>query len=173
MGSTAYRKGAEPFGSAPHVLLSCTWLVGFILGLVIMYCFRSSLSEVLPLLRLFHSKVSLKLMLTLLPFLLSVLTVSLSGPSWLYLICAIKAVCFSAHCLMLYLCYGQAGWLACWLFMFSDICSLPFLFLYWSQHISGTACSLRKHFAFSLIVALLAIVDYGIVTPYAVKFLII
>lgn len=173
MGGAFKIKGSHLFGSAPARLLSCAWIAGFLLGLAVSYFFRNSISYLFTLSHALYSNAPLKLMLSILPFLLSVLTVSFSRPKWMFLICGMKAACFAVCCLLLYLCYGQAGWLACLLFLFSDICSLPILFLYWLQHISDTTCSLRKHFVFFLAMALIAFVDYGIVTPYAVKFLII
>lgn len=154
--------------------LSCVWLAGLLLGLAASIYFSNAFGSWLPVLYQIYRSAPLKLLLTFLPFLLSAFAVCLSRPGWLFLICGIKAVCFVVCSFVLCLCYGQAGWLARWLFMFSDACTLPLLFLYWMQNLAGNCVfSWQRHVIFLFTIMLFTIIDHRIVTPYAVKFVII
>lgn len=154
--------------------LSWIWLAGLLLGSVATFFFRIFISSLLPALMRIYCSVPIKLLFTLLPFLLSAFVVYSSHFGWVFLICGAKAVCFAICSSVLCLHYGQAGWLARWLLMFSDVCTLPLLFLYWTQSVTGgETFTWRKHVIFMLAIMLFTIVDYRIVTPYAVKFVII
>lgn len=156
---------------SPSALLSWVWLVGLLIGLMGSFVGRDNFATVFSGFNPVTVSAPRKLFITLLPFLLSVLTVSFIHRSWLYLICGAKAVCFAICCFLLCLCYGQAGWLACFLFMFFDVCSLPCLFFYWMRQLCTQDGTGRfQHIIFFLIIAVLAIIDYRIVTPYAAKF---
>lgn len=154
--------------------LSCIWLTGLLLGSAATIFFRFFVNPLLPVLMRIYCSVPIKLLFIFLPFLLSALAVYLSRPGWVFLLCGVKAVCFAIGSCILCLHYGQAGWLARWLLMFSDVCTLPLLFLYWMQSVTGgETFTWRKHVIFMLAIMTFTIVDYRIVTPYAVKFIII
>ena len=54
-----------------------------------------------------------------------------------YLICLCKAFLFSfAHCWVMYS-FSGSGWLLRWIFLFSQIASLPVLCFYWLRLLSG------------------------------------
>lgn len=155
-------------------LCALAWMTGLLFGLVFAICCRerlgSMVSMVYPLLFDGYSR----LLFTILPFLLSAYAVSYLGTWFLFLVCSIKATMFSVGCFLQCLCYGQAGWLACWLFMFCDICSLP-LFLYSCIGNFGKDRHMHhyEHIIICVILVALFVIDYRIVMPYAKQFEII
>lgn len=171
MSSVMYKSEPKRPSLATSTLLSYIWLTGLLFGTAVSFFIRDYLTAFLSIFSPTFFSVPGKFLIALLPFLLSAFAVSFSHHVWLFWICGIKAVCFSICCFLFCLCYGQAGWLARWMFMFSDVCSLPFLFFYWLRHLGTHGDrSFYKHIIFWLPVVALVIIDYRIVTPYAVKF---
>ena len=160
-----------PTSHIQEMLFSGAWLSGFAIGFLGGFlgrdCLISLLCEITPAKDSFIQKTTI----VLFPFLLSALAVYLNCPKWLFLICGTKAAHFSFRCFLLYLCYGQACWLSCCLFMFTEICSLPCLFFYCIRHISlrRDRC-LYTHVLILILVAVFAILDYRVVSPYAARF---
>jgi hypothetical protein len=155
----------------PSTLLSWIWLFGLLLGFAVAFVSRDNitplLSKVVPVI----VSVPVKLLILSLPFLLSAFAVSIDRYGWLLLICGVKAFCFSFSCFLICLCYGQAGWLACGLFLFGELSSLPCLFFYWLRHLSikgGDPMHIRV--IIFILVAVFVIIDYRILSPYAEKF---
>ena len=171
MSGVINKHGQRRGPADPAALLSCIWLLGIFLGLALA---SFSTDYVAPLLvKIVPSIIytPIKLLIAILPFLLSVYAVSYTHRNWLFLICGLKASWFSFCCFLLCMCYGQAGWLACELFMFFEIFTLPCLFFYWVRHLSiQEGFPVHMHIVFFVLVAVIAIVDYRIMTPYAAKF---
>ena len=169
MNETLYKSNSWRLFTFPVIALSCTWLFGISVGLVAVFFFKDIVQALFGAFPVFTSTAH-KFFLTVLPFLFSVLTVHFFGPRCLLLICGFKAVCFSMCCCMLCLYYGQASWMAGVLFLFSDICSLPFLFLYWLRRVSVQ--QLPGFLKYLLLFCAILVIDYRIVTPYAMQFVI-
>lgn len=66
-----------------------------------------------------------------LPFLFSAFAVSLRRPWLLWLVVYGKALCFAYVALGILAAYGRGGWLALPLLMFSDVFTIPVLWVYW------------------------------------------
>lgn len=153
------------------LLLSYFWLIGLFFGTAISFVGREYLIRLMPVLQPVLRSGHLRIALVLVPFLLSAFAVCFSRPVWLLWICGLKAFSFIICCLILCLRYGQATWLARWLYMFSDVCSLPLL-LFFGQY-SFNAKRERLPYAcivLFLALVLLIIVDYRIVTPFSSRF---
>ena len=166
----AIRKRDRPFLSS-STLLVYIWLLGIISGTVIALLCRAGLSLLLVAIYPVIFSLPCKLILSFLPFLLSAFAVYFSRPAWLFLICGTKAALFSFRCAILCLYYGQAGWLARWIFLFSEVCSLPLLLFYCLRSFGpNRGWRWFEHIIFFLVLVVLILIDYRIVTPYAGKF---
>ena len=147
-------------------LLMIIWLSGLLFGLVLAEIGDALFRRLTQ--TLFATPQ--KYMLSILPFLFSAVAVFFSRPRWLYCICGVKAVLFAVSCFLLCDFFGHAGWLAYCLFMFADVCSLPFLYCYWLRNLSNDRSrGVREYFILLPILASI-VVDYRIVSPYATKF---
>jgi hypothetical protein len=155
----------------PVSLLIYIWLAGLFVGLVFPLICRDSLFWVFRLTYPISSAVLRRASLSVLPFFLSALAVFTSRSKWILYLCGLKATWFAINCYLLCVCYGQAGWLARWLFMFFDTCTLPILFFYWFRLLTVPSNKLIwMHICIFGIITLLLVIDYRIVTPYIAKF---
>ena len=169
-GAIHKREGDRLF-SSPATFLVYIWLAGMMFGILLCFLFRAYLLSLFTLIYPIFFAVHCKILFVLLPFLLSAFAVSFSRPAWLLVICGIKATVFSSCCVILCGGYGQAGWLACWIFLFFDVCSLPLLFFYWLHNLSfHSSRRWFEHIVFFFALMVLILIDYRIVTPYATKF---
>ena len=99
-----------------------------------------------------------------LPFLFSAFAVSFRRPSLLRVFAFLKALCFSYIGMGILTAYGSSGWLALPLLMFSDICSLPILWVYWLRQLGpGRA---REEFHFLIWLSVIGSLDYFIISPF-------
>lgn len=150
-------------------LLALSWLVGMLLGISA----ALAASEFLvPMMReSVKCSVSITGLLaaTLLPFLLSAYAVSLSEPWLLLIISALKAFGFGYCASGVSLAFGQSSWLVRFLFLFSDHCLIPVLYLYWLRHIRGqtkaAVWELPACVGFALLVGS---IDYCLIAPFLV-----
>lgn len=102
-----------------------------------------------------------------LPFLLSAYAVSISEPWLLLIISAYKAFGFSFCAFAVSLTFGQSGWLVRFLFLFSDHCLIPVLYLYWLRHISGERTfSFWEAVAVTAVAVLIGCIDYYLISPF-------
>lgn len=146
------------------------WLIGLLVGIVFTSFGIERCDTLLPDILQCCFGSPKRILLGVLPFLLSATAVHLSHPRWLYWICGIKAVWFATCCFLFCYYYRQAGWLACLLFMFFDVSSLPFLFFYWLRNLSGYRSRKSDKCIMFLSILSLIFIDYRIIIPYASKF---
>ena len=172
MLGTVYRTKFNSLRSVTsNKLLVYIWLLGLLLGSGLSFLCRDYLISILPKIFPYFLSVPLKSWLTLLPFFLSVAAAYFSRPICLFYLCGIKAIWFAACCFLLCLCYGRSGWLARWLFLFFDVCSLPLLFFYWLRLLKNfREWTIYEHLILLLPLVALISIDYRIMTPYAAKF---
>ena len=155
----------------PVVLLAYVWLAGLLIGVAIALLRKNSMQSVMHIVCPIFYSAPRRALLSLLPFFLSAFAVFVSHTKWILPLCGFKAIWVAVNCFLVCLYYGQSGWLAQCLFMFFDTCSLPVLFFYWLRLLTVPCNKLiRVHIAVFCILIVLFIVDYRIVTPYAVKF---
>lgn len=171
MSGAIHKHEGNRSGISSATLLVYIWLAGMLFGTLISILCREHLTSWLPLIYPVFGSVHCKIFFPLLPFLLSAFAVSFSRSAWLFWLCGIKSTLFSACCVNLCLLYGQAGWLARWIFLFFDVCSLPLLFFYWLRNL-GTHRDRHWYgrIVFYLVLLVLILIDYRIVAPYAAKF---
>lgn len=108
--------------------------------------------------------------LLLVPFLLSAYAVFLSSPL-LFPLCFAKFFSFAYSAKMLMLAYGDAGWLARWLLLFSSVLSLPVLIWFCMRHVDGRS---RENFWRDLGLCTVLLIgigsfDYRVISPFLVR----
>lgn len=151
-------------------LLGCFWLVGIFFGTSIFFFGFPLLSTVLPSICSLFFGEKRNLLFTILPFLLSAFAVSFRHQSWLFLICCIKATLSSFNYGILCLYYGQAGWIARWIFSFADICSMPLLFFYWLRNLSPSGRTYwQDHIVICIVLIVFLWIDYRFISPFGAK----
>lgn len=155
----------------PCICCVTLWLSGLLVGTAISYVCRKTLilhlTEIYVLFFCGHRRI----LFCLLPFLLSALAVYFSHPGHLYWICGGKAILLAVNCCILCLQYGQAAWLARWMFGFFDACSVPVLFYYWLRNLyNGHRKGNLESIILLLILIALLFIDYRIISPYASRF---
>ena len=154
-----------------RVLLSISWVFGMLSGCI----YGQSLRD-LSIQAVNMSVFGLPTMIgsisaALLPFLLSALVVSIGEPWLLLFISAFKAFSFSFCAWGVYLTFGQSSWLVLFLFLFSDLCLIPVLYLYWLRHIRGEAAYIWEHLLMLVYVLMIAVLDQRITAPFLVSVL--
>lgn len=151
-------------------LLALSWFLGMLLGV------PAALAASEFLVPMMHESVQCSVSITgllastLLPFLLSAYAVSLSEPWLLLIISALKAFGFSYCACGVSLAFGQSSWLVRFLFLFSDHCLIPVLYLYWLRHIHGqTKTSVWELPACIGAALLVGSIDYCLIAPFLVS----
>lgn len=148
------------------LLLAFAWYNGLLVGTLIAAMVDI---DVFSLMRTAgDSRVSIVVLMAviIIPFLISVLSVSLSKPWLLLPVCFFKAFslgyCISGVCII----YGSAGWLVRLLLLFSSTVSAPVLYWFWLRHISGTKKYLWLDFMIcAAVVFLITVIDYRMIAP--------
>ena len=146
------------------ILASC-WCAGMMLGILA----AASAGEYLTAkMRSAASQpVSIIPFLAYAPFLLSAVATHLRHP-WLILPCCItKAFLFGYCAFAVTLAFGQSSWLVRYLFLFSDVVSIPIVYVYWLRCIKGN-CAKGFWLSGICLVALLlvSLIDYFWIAPF-------
>ena len=150
-----------------RLFLALSWCAGLFLGILA----ASAASETLvPLMRgTVTAPVSIfgLLAVIFLPFLFSAYAVYFAEP-WLLLIVSIfKAFSFAFCSFGLCLAFGQCSWLVRFLYLFSDVFSIPVLYCFWLRNISGrTRSSRRECIVFGIITLVIGCIDYWLISPF-------
>ena len=151
-------------------LLALSWLIGMLLGIPAALAASDFL---VPMMReSIGCSVSIPGLLaaTLLPFLFSAYAVSLSEPWLLLIISTLKAFSYSFCACGVSLAFGQSSWLVRFLFLFSDHCLIPLLYLYWLRHIRAKAKTSPLELSGCIGAALLVgSIDYYLIAPFLVS----
>lgn len=158
--SPAFRKWGE-------LLLALSFVCGLLFGILLFRVAGNSLISLMPgILTCPVSIVDLLIPFTL-PFLLSAIAVYLCIPGTLPFICFLKTTQFSFVSCGVMASFGSSGWLIRILFLFSDICCLALLYLYWLRHISVGRLFSRIEVCFFLVAAVLITgIDYLVIFPF-------
>ncbi len=108
----------------------------------------------------------------LVPFLICSLVVSLMRPLLIYPICFCRVFLYSAGAHAIHLSFGSAGWLMGFLVQFSDLCLIPVLFWFALRNLTGGSKLRTWDIWICLCISALVIVlDYCIISPFAVNLL--
>ena len=152
----------------PPVFLGITWITGLLLGwfiaTVLVDCLQKTSSWFLC-----GRKNMLSFLLpAFLPFLISALAVYFSAPGLLFAICATQAFLFGFYGFAVCFIFGQCSWLLRLLFMFTDICSAPILYLYWLRYLyAKSPLSWGTHICFSFCLLVICGIDLYVISPFA------
>ena len=150
-----------------RIFLLLVWLSGLLFGVCVASGTGSFASSLMR--GIFSDTVSIVSLfsVSIVPFLLSAFAVYMGFSQLLYLICFIKAFCFGFVSCLVHMSFGYAGWLAQLLLMFSDLFSVPLLFLFWMRHISCDCVFLFSKFILTFaLLALIGSIDYCFVLPF-------
>ena len=151
--------------NANMVILAACFLAGFVLGIRMSHGAELSVSLMRSALYGTVSIVGL-LAVLLLPFLFSALAVYFSKSQLLYGIAFLKAFLFAFIATAVSSVFGNAGWLARFLILFSDSLNLPLLWLYWLRHIPGKrAYQAADAMVLACCICLVGIADYILIMP--------
>lgn len=101
-----------------------------------------------------------------LPFLLSAFAVFIDRPCLIFPVAAGKAIAFSYISLGILAAYGDGGWLALLLLMFSNLSVMPALWFFWFCHLDGKAFTAGEMVCYLCWVTLIGSLDYCIVMPF-------
>lgn len=110
------------------------------------------------------------LVVALLPFLISAAAVLIAQVRLFYPVCFLKAFSFGFCAGGVYLVFGSAGWLVCGLLLFTDLCSMPLLYLFWQRYIDGSRrLALTDAVLPASLLFLIGSLDHCIITPFLMK----
>ena len=157
------------FGSARKksvFFLAFFWIFGILSGYHLWPVFQEHSSALM--IAAVASRVSIVglLFVILVPGLLSATSVHFSKSWIIYLIACVKGTCFgfSVHALLYN--YGSAAWLFYILVLFSDICMLIPLFLFWIRHVNGAKQRMSRDLLwYTVFAAIIGSIDYLWISP--------
>lgn len=149
------------------LLLALFWCIGLLAGYTV--ATKTSFTVLMHTFSLQRVSFVGLVFATIFPLSLSAAAFRLSLPLLILPIAFTKAFLFSFCASALTLIYADAGWLARWLYTFSDSIMVIFLLWFWVRNITKRAGIFQKDFAVSLFAAsLLICIDYFIVSPFSV-----
>ena len=99
------------------------WLLGLLLGSFLFYLFGGFFTSLMRTAVICPVSIVASLTGVFFPFLISLYFLRYHRRLWLYILCFLKAVCFSVSFIALSTAFGSAGWLVRALFLFSDTVS--------------------------------------------------
>lgn len=149
------------------LLLALFWCIGLLAGYAV--ATKTSYSVLMRMFSLDRVSFVGLVFTAIIPLVISTAAFRLSLPLLILPIAFMKAFLFSFCASALTLVYADAGWLARWLYIFSDSFIVIFLLWFWVRNITGINESLQKDFAITLFASsLLICIDYFIVSPFSV-----
>ena len=151
-------------------LLIVSWVLGLLLGGT--YGYRIDWPYVVWLREAASGNMTIMglLFVLYLPLLLSALAVYFKAPHWLIPICFSKAFIFASCASALFVAFGSAAWLVSFFLQFSDLCTIPFFYLFLLRNISGANVNTRSDLLVCCAVSsLVGFVDIRIISPYLVR----
>lgn len=149
------------------------YLSGCILGLLlgILFAFWAGDSVTSLMRGSIYASVSIVdlLAISLLPLLLSALTVLVSEPAFLCLIHFAKALSYGFCACAVSLAFGDAGWLVRLLLLFSDSMMFPALILFGLLSLKDSVFALKRTGWFVAYATAVAVIDYCYIYPMLLK----
>ncbi len=104
------------------------------------------------------------LYVNILPVLLTVYA-SLFRPHWVFLICFSRAFLFSFVSMSIFRTYGEGGWLLRYLFLFSDLVTMPIFYWIWLKGCTGSVFLSKYLTAFFFFCLLISVSEHCIIAP--------
>lgn len=152
------------------ITFSLFWIAGILLGFGLFFIcrpflflqMRSAILQPVSIVGLCSS--------IFLPLFCTVVSILLNRPILALAVCFIKAASFSFSISWISAIYGAASWLVYMLFMFSDICFLLILFIYWFRFPYSFNAKFKRFFCSAVLFgSLIALGDYFIISPFLVR----
>lgn len=103
---------------------------------------------------------------TLFPFLISAFAVFISQHWLLPLIAAFKGICFSSLLCAIMQAYASAAWLMYPLIAFSQVATVPLLWLFWLRYCGRERAFSRATLAYFLAVLGIVCIDVWVISPF-------
>ena len=151
-------------------LLAFSWCLGLLMGIATAHTASDKLVPLMYIATRSDVSVTGLFVSCVFPILLSACEVYFSEPWLLLPISTLKAFGFGFCSFGVSLAFGSASWLVRLLFLFSDICVIPLLFLYWIRHIGDVSGKTGRELAGCIAVATaVAATDFYVISPFLVK----
>jgi hypothetical protein len=147
-------------------LLAMFWVCGLEFGDFVFRFTGSNLVSQMPLAAMRQPSIFGLLTSAFIPFLFSAFAVYISAPGLLFVIAFVKAMLFGLVSAAVCAAFGSAGWLVRVLLLFTDLCSVVFLYGYWLRHITGFRHFSAGSFAgYLLLVTGIVLADFYYISP--------
>lgn len=147
------------------IILSALWSLGLICGIMA----ATGAGNLTSLMHAYcQSRVSIVslLIVPLLPFLLSAYAVYFSDFRLLFVLSFLKAFSFGFCAWIVTCAFGGAGWLVRGMLLFTDLVTLPVLWLYWIRCADGSRLNIRNLCTGCLLWYLVVVLfDYACIAP--------
>jgi hypothetical protein len=143
------------------------WLLGLLSGAIVACLIRKDLFSLMS--SVTFSKTSIVCLITFqfLPFLISALAVLMGKFQFLFVIVLTRASVLSFYGCLLYLHFGNAGWLVQPILQFSGLLAAPLFCWFCFQQISGRGSAVAKDLAICFIgILLISGTDHFILGPF-------
>ena len=140
--------------------LAFFWMLGLLAGGWLFSSPDNSVSSLMSLALFRQASIVGLVGVLLLPFLITAFAVLLRWQWLLRTAVFCKALSFSCVALGILYFFGEGGWLAFPLLMFSSVCSLPVLWMYWLRPGDG-------EWGYGALLILIGSLDYFIISPFA------
>lgn len=147
-------------------LLAFSWCTGLLLGSYFAACLGQTLAGLVQNAAKSVPSIIASMITGVLPFFISALAVAYHRPM-LLLISLTKGFSFGFCGYGIGLAFGQTSWLVRPLFLFSDHCIVPVLYLYWLRNISPDVKQSWREFWICVIYALcVGCIDHWFISPF-------
>ena len=150
------------------LLQAFIWILGIVLGFG--FSFQTTVYTSSLMLSAANCRLSIVglLFVLIFPFLISFVLFRLFKPLLVLPILFFKAFSFSCCVFSIVLAFGDAGWLARWLLVFSNSLAVVIYIRFCLRHAAGDNETLKRDFIISLVsVTAIGCIDYFIISPFA------
>ena len=151
-----------------RVLIAILWLCGLLFGAFVPFCcFQQSAALVCTVIAGDELSLWGLFLARLLPVLLTIGAAYFSKPILITLVVFVKAFLFAFTSMSISCLAGSSAPLVCFLLLFSEVVTLPILWMMWNDFLLGNHHFLiRRGFCAVLIVSITSFVDYLYVEPF-------
>ena len=148
-------------------LLALSWILGLISGCTLCLSADTTAFSLMRMAPGCPVSIVRLLAVTFLPFLFSGFAAFITQAWLLIPIAFLKSFTFSAASTAVMLSFGAAGWLICILLMFSSICTMPILILYWIRYSrKGYPLALWHKISFISLIFAVCGIDFYVISPF-------
>ena len=153
-----------------RIFLALCYCAGLLMGSIVAAQAQESIASWMRTAEFQRVSIVSLLSVTCLHFLISAAAVLIAQVRLFYPVCFLKAFSFGFCAGGVYLVFGSAGWLVCGLLLFTDLCSMPLLYLFWQRYIDGSRrLVLTDAVLPASLLFLIGSLDHCIITPFLMK----